>query len=369
MAKVVGLINLHSPVEFEGLTERRPVASVSFLGRYALIDFALSNMSNSSIDRVGVLIEKKPRSLFKHFGNIDSWDLNSKSGGVSLLYNEHYANNDRYNTDLNNLEENIAFLESDASDYVVITPCHIINIMDYNEAIESHVASGAKITAVYSKIKDGNESFIGGDVYDIKDNKLIGSSVNKGTRKAINISLETYVINTDELLRIMKDARKVSSFFGLKDYINYKLNDLDVNTYQFKGYIRCIDSIEAYYKYSLEFLNQDISSTVFKSNWPIYTKTNDTPPTKYLVDAKVKRAFIANGAFIDGTVENSIIGRGVKIGKEAVVKNSIIFSGAEVAPGAHIENVIMDKSSRVVKEKNLSGKEGKPLYIREGDLV
>ena len=106
MAKVVGLVNLHSDVSYKGLTERRPVASVSFLGRYGIIDFVLSNMSNSNVDTVGVLIKEKPRSLFKHLGTGNSWNFNSKSGGVSLLYNEKYANNPKYNHDINNLVEN-----------------------------------------------------------------------------------------------------------------------------------------------------------------------------------------------------------------------------------------------------------------------
>ena len=78
MAKVIGLVNLHSDIEFTGLTERRPVASVSFLGRYGIIDFVLSNMSNSKIDAIGVMIQKKPRSLFKHLGNGNSWNFNKK---------------------------------------------------------------------------------------------------------------------------------------------------------------------------------------------------------------------------------------------------------------------------------------------------
>ena len=97
MAKVIGLVNLHSDVNFSKLTERRPVASVSFLGRYAIIDLVLSNMSNSNIDKVGVLIQEKPRSLFKHLEGGTSWNFNSKVGGVSYLYDERYANNAKYN--------------------------------------------------------------------------------------------------------------------------------------------------------------------------------------------------------------------------------------------------------------------------------
>lgn len=93
-----------------------------------------------------------------------------------------------------------------------------------------------------------------------------------------------------------------------------------IHTYEYKGYARCLDSTAAYFKYSLEMLDIDISSRVFKSNWPIYTNTNDTPPTKYLENAKVKKSFVANGTVIDGTIENSIIGREVIIEKVQLSK-------------------------------------------------
>ena len=167
MAKVIGLVNLHSDIEFTGLTERRPVASVSFLGRYGIIDFVLSNMSNSKIDAIGVMIQKKPRSLFKHLGNGNSWNFNQKAGGVSLLYNEKYANDPKYNHDINNLVENIHFLETSNADYVVIAPAHIVTTMDYNDVITAHEKSGASITMTYRKAKDADVAWVGCDVLEI----------------------------------------------------------------------------------------------------------------------------------------------------------------------------------------------------------
>ena len=369
MAQVVGLINLHSDVNFTGLTERRPVASVSFLGRYGIVDFVLSNMSNSGIDSVGMLIQKKPRSLFKHLGNGNSWNFNSKAGGVSLLYNEKYANNPKYNHDINNLIENIAFLESAQSDYVVIAPAHIITTMDYSDVVKAHEKNGAEITMVYKKIKDAQEEYVGGDFVTVKGGLVEEVGINKGTRKDRAISLETYVINTKTLLRIMDKAKNISSFYTLRDALAYLCDEKQIHAYEYKGYARSLDSLESYYKYSLEFLDLDISSAVFKSNWPIYTNTNDTPPTKYLENADVKQSFVANGAIIDGLVENSIIGREVTIGKGATVKNCIIFSGSEVCPGAKLENVIIDKHARVEKQKELTGNSETPLYIKEGDVV
>ena len=172
MAKVIGLVNLHSDIEFTGLTERRPVASVSFLGRYGIIDFVLSNMSNSKIDAIGVMIQKKPRSLFKHLGNGNSWNFNQKAGGVSLLYNEKYANDPKYNHDINNLVENIHFLETSNADYVVIAPAHIVTTMDYNDVITAHEKSGASITMTYRKAKDADVAWVGCDVLEIDKDVL-----------------------------------------------------------------------------------------------------------------------------------------------------------------------------------------------------
>ncbi|MDD8048883.1 MAG: glucose-1-phosphate adenylyltransferase subunit GlgD [Thomasclavelia sp.] len=369
MAKVIGLIDLHSTVSYTGLTSRRPVASVPFLGRYGMIDFVLSNMSNSGIERVGVLIQQKPRSLFKHLGNGNSWNFNSKTGGVSLLYNEKYANNPQYNHDINNMIENIAFLTAEDFDYVVIAPEYIVTTMDYSDLVEAHEKSGAEITVAYKKIKNADESFVGDQTVTVEKGLITKMEPNKGIRKNAAVCLETYCINKKTLLNIINKAAKVSSFFSLRDSMQYLCDEMKINAYEYRGYARCIDSLEKYFKHSLEFLDVDVSSAVFKSNWPIYTNTNDTPPTKYLSNSNVHKSFVANGAVIDGTVDNCIIGREVEIGKGAKLKNCIIFSGSKIAAGSNLENVIMDKRAVVEKKKNLKGNDTTPLYINEEDVV
>lgn len=219
------------------------------------------------------------------------------------------------------------------------------------------------------KVHDANEAYIGCDCLTIKDKVVTKVERNKGSRKDRSISLETYVINTKTLLKVMKQAVKISSFFSLRDVLAYLCDEKQINAYEYKGYARCMDSLEHYYQYSLEFLDLDISSAVFKSNWPIYTITNDTPPAKYLTGSNVKKSIVANGAMINGTVENSIIGRNVVIGSGAVVKNCILMSGAVVNANANLENVIMDKTSKVQRQLELKGGSYTPLYIKEGDVV
>lgn len=221
MAKTVGIVNLHSDITFKGLTERRPVASVSFLGRYGIIDFVLSNMSNSNLNTVGILIQNNPRSLFKHLGTGNEWNFNQKKGGVSLLYNEKYANNPKYNHDINNLVENIAFIKEANPDYVVVAPAHIITTMNYNEVIDHHIASGSEVTIVYQNIENADEAFIGSDYLKLEGTQVNEIKVNKGNKKQRAISLETYVFNTSVLMDIIDYAKHLSSFFGLRDTLAY----------------------------------------------------------------------------------------------------------------------------------------------------
>jgi len=369
MANAIGLVNLHSDVSLGGLTERRPVASVSFLGRYGIIDFVLSNLSNSGIDTVGVLIKEKPRSLFKHIGGGNAWNFNSKTGGISLLYDEKYAGDDMYNHDINNLIENIAFLDKAKEEYVVVAPAHIITTLNYADVLEAHENSDADVTMVYAKIKDANENFIGGDALTIKDKTVTAIEKNKGNRKNRDVSLETYVMSKKTLLKLIKKATKTSVFYNLGDTLAYMADELKIAAYQFKGFVRDVNSYAAYFKTSMDFLDVDTYTSVFKTNWPIYTNTNDTPPAKYKKNASVNSSFVANGCIIDGTVENSILGRNVVVGKGAVVKDCILFSGSKVDAGKKLDYVILDKEARVKNVEELTGKADAPVYVKEGDVA
>ncbi len=369
MPKTIGVVNLHSEVSFGELTRKRPVASVSFLGRYALVDFVLSNMSNSNIDMVGILIKEKPRSLFKHLGSGNYWNLNSKSGGLSLLYNEMYANNPHYNHDINNIIENIDFFKKSKADYVVFAPAHILTTMDYNAVVRQHEKNGSKVTVVYKEVDDCDKEFIGEYYIETDAGKVTKMVKNKGNFSKRKIALQTYVISMDYLDKIIKKANAISTFFTLADILSYLCDEESIDSYEYKGFARGIHSMEGFFKTSLDFLNLDVFSQVFKSNWGIYTRTSDTPPSKYLSNSKIERGIVANGAIIDGTVDNSIIGRNVIIGKNAVVKNCIIFTGSTVCEGAYLENVIIDKNSKVEVCKELKGTATEPLYIKEGDVV
>ena len=369
MEKVLGLVNLHTNINFGGLTKRRPVASVNFLGRYSVIDFVLSNMTNSNIDKIGILVQEKPRSLFKYLGQGNPWTFNSKVGGLTMLYNEKYANNSHYNHDINNMLENLTFLKKSKAQYVVIAPAHILTTINYRDVIAMHEKKGSTITVVYKEIEQCSHNFIGEQCLDINNNRVIKTRPNHGIQEKENISLQSYVINLETLIEIIEKASQTSTFFSLCEYMNYLVSDKVIDTYRYDGYVACLNSIQSYYQTSLQLLDTDVYRNVFNQKWPVYTHTNDTPPSKYLPHAKITKTLVANGAVIDGVVENSIVGRNVVIEAGAKVKNSILLCDCIISKDTYLENVVIDKEAKVMHCKKLIGYHDDPMYVRKGDII
>ncbi|MCF0117265.1 MAG: glucose-1-phosphate adenylyltransferase subunit GlgD [Bacilli bacterium] len=370
MKKIIGFCNLHNSPQLGQLTASRPMASTSFLGRYAFIDFCLSNFSNSGIDQIGILVRDHARSLNKHLGSSFPWNINTKLGTQVIMYNELSHLNNRYNTDLNNIRENDWFIIKSNAEYVVIAPVHVLATINYAKVVECHIESGADVTVVYAANQNTKDEFLGCDLLTIdKDNRVSKFTSNRGVDSVSNVSMESYVMTKDKLKEILKDSLEVSSIFTLRDYLSYSVNKLNIRGYKYEGYVRCFDSLQKYLKYSLELLNYNVRSTLFSNDWPIYTVTHDTPPSKYGKGAKVTNSFIANGAVINGEVENSIISRYVHVSDGAKIKNSIILTDAIVTNDACIENCIIDKYTRIVTVDDLKGTENEPLYIKQGDII
>lgn len=369
MYKVLGYCNLHHSLNLGPLTEERSIASTPFLGRYAFIDFTLSNFSNSGIDRVGILVKEHQRSLVKHLGNSNVWNINTKIGSNALLYNEKEANNALYNHDVNNIKANDWFLIRAKADYVVVAPVHFVMSINYQDVIEEHIKNGANITVVYQKVGNAKTHFEHCDIVTLEDGVITDLSKNKCTKDKVNISLESYVISMKKFEELIYKTSQISSVYNLRDLISYTLKSEKVYGYEHKGYVRCFDSLSHYFEYSLDLLNYHIRQQLFLEDWPIFTVTNDTPPTKYLKHAQVLNSFISNGAIIDGKVEGSILSRKVVVKEGAVVKNSIILTDCVINKGAVLENVIVDKYSQIIHAKEIKGTSEEPLFIKQGDLI
>ena len=370
MRRVIGICNLHNEPSLGGLTEKRPLGAVTFLGRYGLIDFTLSNFSNSHIDRVYVLIRNGMVALRRHIGSGSIWTNNTKLGFIELLLNEKGVSNQVFNTDINNIKANIPLDEVDF-EYAVFAPSYMLASMDFRPIVEAHEKSGADITCVYKHIDNADREFIRMDKYKFEGKRIVKSTPNMGRGAEADVSLRTYVVSKKALKQMLKDSAKISELFSLKDLINLYIDDQShlICGYEFTGYVVPILNLQNYVAHSLDLLNYHIRSQLFLENWPIYTTTHNTPPALYGKDADVQNSFIANGAIIKGKVQNCIISRDVVVEKGAELRNCIIFTKTEISKDTKLEYVLSDKNVRIKEIKKITGDENNLVYIAQGAKI
>ena len=366
--KILGILNLYDSPSLGPLTRSRTLGSTSFLGRFAIMDFALSNFANSHIDEINVLIRDNFRSVAKHVGTLKTWVNNTKIGRQNLLINEKGIKDPKYNSDLNALRENDWILYDAEADYVVITPAHILMSIDFREVINYHIANEADVTIVYKEIEDADKSFLSSNVLTLEDNVVVDYVKNKGAKAHANVSLRTYILSRESFFKWLnhRDYKDATSLRMLLENIIEEKEERVIG-YKYEGYARCIDSLEKFVQTSFEFFDINIADSVFKKDWPIYTCSRNTKPTLYGPKAKIKNSFIANGANINGKVTDSIISRYVEIAQNADIKRSIILTSCKIAKGVRVENAVIDKYAII--ENDVIGQPDAPIYISQGKKV
>ena len=373
MKKTIGIVNFHSSPEISPLTDNRPLGSTSFLGRYALCDIALSNLCNSGIDTVGLLVKDHQRSILKHLGSMDAWVSNTKIGQEIIMYNEPAHLNPELNTDLNNIKENDWVLYDSTASYIIIVPAHIITLIDCRKALEEHIRRHEKITVFGKPIADPSKEFLCENIIEMtKDGYASTAYPNPGTsRKPAIVSMGAYIINRTVLADMTHRFLPANPTLDLKTLIYQAAEEgeYQVHVQLYDGYARCVDSFKTYMDISFELLEEKNAVQLFKRDWPIYTQSHDTPPSVYGENSIVANSFIANGAMIEGTVINSIIARGVKVAKGAVVRDSIIFSSTKIGEGAQVEHALVDKYSIITRNKKVIGKKKDPVYLHQGAIL
>ncbi len=371
MARAFGIVAPASPsIKVEGMQDYRPIGAFSFIGRYRTIDFPISNMSNSGMDHIHVYMGNKPRSLAEHLGSGRIFNINSKRGKLQMLFPEESSVNDIYNTDVAAYIENIEIIERMHEEYVIIAPANMIYVQNYSELLTQHIESGADVTLLYHKVDNAKDSFL--NCYCLELNKQKGVSAlerNIGSKKTRDIFMDTYVLKKDLFIELVREAKKESSMFTLADAINLQAENLDIRGIAYRGYFAAITDFKSYYDANLALLDHKLATNLFRPDWTIYTRTTDSSPTTYKSGSSIKNSMISNGCIIEGTVENSIIGRGVKIGPGAVIKNSVVLSYVTIGKGVHIEGQVVDKWSKVTRAKEIIADPSTPGYIKRNDTI
>lgn len=375
MKNVVALVNLHNSPDCGLLTEKRPLASTTVLGRYAFIDFALSNLTNSGIDDIGIMIKNHSRSIIKHMRSDNTYLKNSKTGYLNYMINEEGIHNPFYNTDLNNIAQNDYFLYEPDCKYVLIVPVGIVYKVNYAEIIREHIKSGKLFSVVYSKVENAGKDFFGLNKITVNalGNVQKIDHVDPKDKEAL-IGLKTYVCNSSALKGAFPKLKNISNVFSLDDLMLYiqKYGDIDIHAIEYTGSVHYVNTLNKYYDISMKFkdnLKNKESAKIFTENWKIFTRTHDTRPVYYGEKSSVKDSVIANGCTINGTVKNSILARNVTIEEGAVVEDSIIFSDSVVKAGVHLKGVIADKLTKFVSKKEVVSEKGEHIYIPQGETI
>nr|MBQ5811790.1 glucose-1-phosphate adenylyltransferase subunit GlgD [Clostridia bacterium] len=374
----IGLIfsNIHDYTIPE-LTRNRAIASIPFGGRYRMIDFQLSNMVNSDITKVGVITNYNYQSLMDHIGIGKDWDLARRSGGIKLLppFISAYdsSKGDALHTArLELLKGAQTFIERSKEEYIVMTDSDRIYTMDYQKVLDRHIENRADITIVTSRKKVdesgiGKEILIEADMLGRIEDVSEHTAANEGY---FNVSMNIIVMKRTLLLGIIRDtiAHGYKSFYH--DIISKNIHNYEYYIYNYEGYSATINSMAAFYAANMDLLKSETRAQLFEMPYqPVYTKVRSSAPTKYLGDAKVKNSLIADGCVIEGTVENSIVFRGVNIAKGAVVKNSIVMQDAIISKDATLNCVIADKNVVIREGRVLSGHETHPFFIDKGAII
>lgn len=367
---VLGLIfaSMHDSYVSE-LTKQRTMGSIPFGGRYRLIDFPLSNFVNSGVSEVGVITKSNYGSLLDHLGSGRDWDLARKKGGLHLLP-PYSQTGGIYKGRLDALSNIWSFVEHSKAQYVILANCDVVTTIDFNPVLRQHKETEADITLIYGKgFYDGEKNPSTTILQFNEDNTVSDVLVAPKISGECNQWLEMMIISKDFLKQIVSDATSRNIYSFTKEILQNRNSEYKIMGYEHKDYFVRIDSVENYFKANKTLLDSESRNALFKKNLPVYTKIGDNGPAKYGLDSNIKNSLIADGCVIEGTVENSIIFRGVKIGKDTVVKDSVIMQGTVIGSNCNITSIITDKNVEISDDKVLTGSETYPVYINKNGKI
>lgn len=357
------------------LVSKRLMASIPFAGRYRMVDFILSSMVNSGIGNVSILVRQNYMSLMDHLGSGRAWDLTRKNGGLNIVPPFAEEQVKVYTGRVEGLASILDFLKSQKEKYVVMSDANIAVNFDFNALMEAHIESGADVTAVYKEeeVPKGmiNKPASSTAMYytlGIENGRVKKIYINLNENKKQNLSMNIYIMDRELLINWINTAFVRGYRYFERDILAPNLNKINVHAYKFEGYSARICDMKSYFDENMKLLEDENLDGLFAGS-QIYTKIRDDNPTRYINGSNVKNIMAADGCVIEGDVENSVLFRGVKIGKGAKVRNCVLMQDTVVEAGADIEYVISDKNVTITDGKQIKGTDTFPVFIAKHRTV
>ncbi len=325
------------------LSQRRSKPAMPFAGKFRIIDFTLSNCTQSGIYDIGILTQYLPLSLNEHIGSGKPWDLDRRDSGVTLLQPHNYWYLGTADAVLKNLE----FIQRRDPKYVLILSGDHIYKMDYRKMIQQHKESGAKLTIACQPV-DFKEVSRFGIMSINKEKEIIEFEEKPKTSKSNLASMGIYLFDFDLLKKVLLSIKQDDLDFG-KHIIPHLIETTqkEVYAYLFEDYWMDVGTYDSYLDTNLAMTKDYTELDLYDPTWKVYTKSEDLPPVKVGSNAHIQNSLVSNGCVIEGTVINSVLSPGVRVGKGSVVRNSVILNNVIISTNVTIDRCILDKKVTV----------------------
>jgi glucose-1-phosphate adenylyltransferase len=336
------------------LTKNIAKPAVPFGGEYRLIDFPLSNCTNSGINTVGVLTQYKPLILNSYIGSGSSWDLDRNNGGVTVLppYVKE-GGGSWYKGTADAIYQNIEFIDIYDPEYVLVLSGDHIYKMDYAEMLKYHKEKNADITIGVLEVP-WEETHRFGIMNTNQKQKIIEFQEKPENAKNNLASMGIYIFNWEYLKKYLieeaEENNDSAGDFGHNIIPKMMTDGLNFYAYTFKDYWKDVGTIESYWQAHMDLLGENPELDLQDRNWIIYSVNPNRPPQYLSEDAVVDNSMINKGTQIMGTVKNSVLFFGVKVARDAVIEDSIILPNTRISSGSKIKNSIVGRN--VIIEKN-----------------
>lgn len=350
------------------LSMKRAIAAMPIAGSYRSIDFALSNMTNSHVQKVAVFTQYNARSLNEHLSSSKWWDFGRKQGGLYVFTpTMTHDNNSWYRGTADAIYQNLQFLKSSHEPYVIIASGDGIYKMDYNKLLEYHIEKKADITVVCKELGENEEAERFGILKMNEESRIEEFEEKPVIARSNTVSCGIYVIRRRQLIELIEKCAEEDRYDFVRDILIRYRDIKRIYGYKIKDYWKNIATVDDYFKANMDFLKPDVRDYFFHQYPDVYSKVDDLPPAKYNVGASIKNSLIASGSIINGVVEDSILFKKVFVGSNCYIKNSIILNDVYIGDNTHIENCIVESGDTIRANSYHKGENGIKIVLDTND--
>ena len=354
------------------LIAHRCVSALPLAGRFRAIDVLLSNLSQSGVRDVGVIMQRNFQSLVEHIGSGDAWDLNSKNGGVALLtpFDQGFGT-DLYSDFGDALLAKRYYINRQRAKYCLLLASDMVYREDYNRMLDFHIANEAEITLLYSRelrLGVGDPTHLA-NLHIDDDGRVRGVDFEPASAEGGCYNLGACIMDKELLKRLVEDACAEGHYNFVTDIIEPALSTCRVMALEHTGYAGRLTTVKSYFDMTRDLLDPDVREELFYARGPVYTRIMDAPPVHYAKGCQVENSVFGNGCNVRGRVAGSVVFRGVSIEQGADVENCVIMQDSRIGEGAHLRNVIIDKDVIVGPGVRLVGTPDAQLVVRKGSIV